>query len=93
MVESGENTVAAYNPEESCAVVVTINTSVDDQMWEFDISDLGMDISEISAIRTSGDIETGENWKDVSDSDDIRIDGQKFDALVKGASITTYIIK
>ena len=93
LVESGENTVAAYNPEESCAVVVTINTSVDDQMWEFDISDLGIDISEISAIRTSGDIETGENWKDVSDSDDIRIDGQKFDALVKGASITTYIIK
>ncbi len=96
LVESSDVTSAAYNPEDKSLVIVVMNSNTDDQKWEFDVSgfDLsGSDISEISAIRTSGDIESGENWADVSDSDGIEIKDGTFTAFVKGASITTYIIK
>ena len=51
--------------------------------------------SKVTAIRTSGDLKTGEHWKDVTKSDNIVVDAdeQCFTATMKGNSITTYIVE
>lgn len=93
LVESSDVTVAAYNPEDKSVVIVVLNSNTDDQKWEFDLSGFDTAMESITAVRTSGDVETGENWADVSDSDNIEASGKTFTALVKGSSLTTYIIK
>ncbi len=93
IVRSGTNTLAAYNPKNGEYTVVALNADADDQIWEFDFSSLERKISSITAIRTSGDMGGGENWCDVTESDNIKISGSSFTASVKGYSITTYLIK
>jgi O-glycosyl hydrolase len=93
IVRSGINTLAAYNPESRDYVVVALNAKADDQIWEFDFEDLDGKLSEVTAIRTSGDMESGENWSDVTDTDNLTMAEKSFSALVKGYSITTYLIR
>ncbi|WP_026651444.1 glycoside hydrolase [Butyrivibrio proteoclasticus] len=95
IIESSDTSVAAYNPEDGSIVIVAINTNSDDLKWEFDLSDLDVSGKSITAIRTSGAMEDGENWADVTDSDGIVFDESagSFTAVMKGSSITTYIIK
>ena len=93
IVRSATNTLAAYNPKNGEYTVVALNADADDQIWEFDFSTLERKISSITAIRTSGDMGSGENWCDVTESDNIKISGSSFTASVKGYSITTYLIK
>ena len=52
-----------------------------------------MELKEISAVRTSGNIESGENWAEVTKASNIEIMDKKFSAQIKGRSITTFIIK
>ncbi len=92
IVSSGANTLAAYDPESGDYVVVVLNASFDDQKWEFDFADMEGEISDITAVRTSGDMDSGENWSDVTDTDSIAIEGKAFSAMVKGYSITTYLV-
>lgn len=91
IIKSGENTLAAYDPKEGKVVIVAMNPDQKDAVWGFDLSDFGKDIADITAIRTSGDMENGENWNNVTDADDITISGKAFSATEKGYSITTYI--
>ncbi len=95
LIGSGDNTVAAYDPEGNKVVVVAVNTSADDETWKFNLSDFTTIGSNVTAIRTSGSHDDGENWADVSDSDDIVVNTQTkyFTATLKGNSITTYIIE
>ncbi|MBQ3911781.1 MAG: hypothetical protein II694_02270, partial [Lachnospiraceae bacterium] len=96
LVDSGDNTAAAFNPADKSIVIVALNTSPDDRRWEFDLSDFDkMDANtQITAIRTSGTMADGENWADVSGSVNISVnaDGTKFESDIKGSSITTFII-
>ncbi|MBP5652512.1 MAG: hypothetical protein J6X17_03710, partial [Lachnospiraceae bacterium] len=96
LVDSGDNTVAAFNPADQSIVIVAMNTKEDDLRWEFDLSDLGKtdESMKITAIRTSGTMADGENWADVSESVNISVnaDGTKFESDIKGSSITTFII-
>ncbi len=92
LVESSDVTVAAYSPEDKSVVIVVLNSNTDDQKWEFDLSDFDVDMQNIKAIRTSGDIESGENLSDVTDTDHIDVTDKKFTALVKGSSLTTFVI-
>lgn len=89
------NTVAAYDPETKSAVVVAINDKEADSLAEFDLSGFSETSKKITAIRTSGSMESGEKWKDVSDSCQIAIssESQSFQAQLKGNSITTYLIE
>ena len=88
-------TLAAYDVDGDKAIIVAINTSSSDQNWEFDLSGFEEMGSKVTAIRTSGDLKTGEHWKDVTKSDNIVVDAdeQCFTATMKGNSITTYIVE
>ena len=88
-------TLAAYDVDGNKAIIVAINTSSSDQTWEFDMSGFEEMGNKVTAIRTSGDLKTGEHWKDVTKSDNIVVDAdeQCFTATMKGNSITTYIVE
>ncbi len=98
IVKSGTDTVAAYDPESGDYVIVALNPSADDQIWEFELDGMDGEIREVTAIRTSGEVDSedmssGENWCDVTDKDSIVMAEKSFSALVKGYSITTYLIR
>ena len=88
-------TLAAYDPEGQKAVVVAINTSGSDKTWKFDLSGFETMGTDITAIRTSGSMDDGEKWADVTASDNIVADTESnsFTATMKANSITTYIIE
>ena len=90
-----ENVLAAYDPEGKKAVVVAVNTSDQDTEWTFDLSAFTGISENITAVRTSGSMEDGENWADVSTSANIQADiaKKKFTAQMKGNSITTFIVE
>ncbi|MBP5330630.1 MAG: hypothetical protein J6Y89_02110 [Lachnospiraceae bacterium] len=96
IVDSGENTVAAFNPVDKSIVIVAMNANTDDLRWEFDLSDFDKldGNTKITAIRTSGSMADGENWADVSGSVNVKIseDVTKFATDIKGSSVTTFII-
>jgi hypothetical protein len=41
-------------------------------------------------VRTSGDVETGENWKELEETESV---SGKINVVLKGESITTYLVK
>ena len=86
--------IAAYDKKGKKAVIVALNTDDEDVKRVFDLSQFASMGSEIQAVRTSGTLEDGENWADVSDSDDISANtkDRKFTAVLKANSITTYIV-
>ena len=88
-------TLAAYDVDGDKAIIVAINTSSSDQNWEFDLSGFEEMGNKVTAIRTSGDLKTGEHWKDVTKRDNIVVDADErcFTATMKGNSITTYIVE
>jgi O-glycosyl hydrolase len=88
LVGSSDFTVAAINKEDNSLVIVALNTNSDDIKWEFDLAKFDVGTGNITAIRTSKD----ENWADVTDSVGVEVEGNKFTALVKGSSITTFVI-
>ncbi len=97
IVDSCDNTVAAFDPADKSIVIVAMNANTDDLRWEFDLSDFDKidEHTKITAIRTSGTMSDGENWADVSESVNIKIseDGLKFETDIRGSSVTTFIIR
>lgn len=91
------NTLVAWDTEGKKLVVVAINTMDTDQKWKFDLSRFTAINStdfNVSAYRTSGSMDEGEKWADVSDSINAQTDAaQKFvTADMKANSITTFEI-
>lgn len=88
--------MTAYDPKDDKVVVVAMNTTDADETWQFDLSMFNkMDKkATVTAIRTSGSLEDGENWADVSKNDDIVINTEEktVSATMKANSITTYTI-
>ena len=95
LFESTGNTLSAYDPVEKKAVIVAINDHAADSMTRFNLGGFTGTPSKVTAIRTSGSMESGEKWADVSASDSISIDtdNKSFTANLKGNSITTYIVE
>lgn len=89
------NVLSAYDPEGHKAVIVAMNTSDKDKTWKFDLSGFETMGSDITAIRTSGTMDDGEKWADVTDIDNIAADTENraFTATMKANSITTYIVE
>ncbi|MCR5342652.1 MAG: xylosidase/arabinofuranosidase [Butyrivibrio sp.] len=94
LMGSGNDTVAAYDPKGRKIVIVATNKSRNDETWKFNLAGFVSTGSDVTAIRTSGSLENGENWADVSDAADIVVNtSEKYmTSTVKGDSITTYII-
>ncbi|MCR5657597.1 MAG: family 43 glycosylhydrolase [Butyrivibrio sp.] len=95
LMASSDNTVAAYSPDEKKVVFVATNTDGSDKTWKYDLSGFKAISDNVTAIRTSGSLESGEKWSDVSDSDDIDVNASKkfFTATAKANSVTTYIVE
>ena len=89
------NVLSAYDPEGNKAVIVAMNTSDEDKTWKFDLSGFETMGTDITAIRTSGTMDDGEKWADVTASDNIEADTENraFTATMKANSITTYIVE
>ena len=92
---NSSNMLAAYDPKGEQAVIVATNTLGEDKTWEFDLGRFKAMGSQIQAIRTSGTMEEGEKWQDVTASDNIVANtaDRTFTATMKANSITTYIVK
>lgn len=93
--DKANQVTAAYNPEDGSIVIVAMNTRDEDVKWEIDLSELNIkDDNSIQIIRTSGDMESGENWADVTDSSYAQLndDGTKLTIVLKNSSVTTFVI-
>lgn len=93
--DKANQVTAAYNPEDGSIVIVAMNTRDEDAKWEIDLSELNIkDDNSIQIIRTSGDMESGENWADVTDSSYAQLndDGTKLTIVLKNSSVTTFVI-
>ncbi len=88
------NTLVAYDPTGKKAVIVAVNTAGTDKTWKFDLSRFEAMGNKITATRTSGASEGGENWADVSSSVNALANtaDRTFTATVKANSITTFIV-
>ena len=88
------NILAAYDKENGKVKIVAMNTSDKAKKEKFDLSEFLTVGENVEAVRTSGSLESGENWSDVSDSADIKVDREAKTLTVelKANSITTYTI-
>ncbi len=95
IIGSSDNTLAAYDPDNNKVVIVAMNTNAQDEEYKFDLSSFTTMGDNITAIRTSGTLENGENWADVSSAGDITANTEElyFTSTLKSNSITTYIIE
>lgn len=90
IIASSDHTLAAYNEVTGRITIVAINTAGETVKNRFDLSDFVRVGSKAKVIRTSGSVETGENWAQL---DDILVTEEKyFDADLKANSITTFVI-
>nr|WP_292165022.1 glycoside hydrolase [Butyrivibrio sp.] len=93
--DKANQVTAAYNPEDGSIVIGAMNTRDEDVKWEIDLSELNIkDDNSIQIIRTSGDMESGENWADVTDSSYAQLndDRTKLTIVLKNSSVTTFVI-
>ncbi len=94
--DKANQVTAAYNPEDGSIVIGAMNTRDEDVKWEIDLSELNIkDDNSIQIIRTSGDMESGENWADVTDSSYAQLndDRTKLTIVLKNSSVTTFVIE
>lgn len=89
MLNVSGNNVAAYDEENDQLVIVCVNTSGNNRDVDFDLSQFDSMGSKVRAIRTSGNVQSGENWKELSP---ISAGGSGFSATLLANSVTTYII-
>ncbi|NBH14367.1 hypothetical protein D3Z36_09320 [Lachnospiraceae bacterium] len=93
------NTLAAWDRENKKLVIVAVNDQSSDARWKFDLSKFtsvdAAKLGNISAYRTSGSMESGEKWLDVSENVNAAADAGKkcVTADMKANSITTFIIE
>ena len=85
---SGDN-VAAYDSENNRFVIVCVNASANTRNVDFDLSQFTEIGNKVQVIRTSGDVQNGENWKELAPIDTY---GNGFSASLIPNSVTTFII-
>ncbi len=86
MLNSGSNTMAAFDKENGKLVIVAYNTGSGNNQMIYDLSGFDEVGSISQVIRTS----TSENWAEVSNAGSLS--GKTLDATLAPLSITTYII-
>lgn len=90
IVQSADNTLAAYDKGTGEIVIVAMNTSDKDRKAKFDLRDFDVVGSSAKVIRTSGSYENGEHWANL---EAISVNDKMFSAELKANSITTYVIE
>lgn len=89
MLETGGSTVAAYDEKNHQLVIVALNASGSNNSVDFDLSQFNDIGDKVEVIRTSGDINSGENWKNLSP---ISTSNNGFSASLLANSVTTFIV-
>lgn len=90
IIGGSENCLAALDKENNKLVIVATNTEAEDVSFEFDLSRFESVGAKVEVIRTSGDLETGENWAEL---EPLVAEDKGFNAVLKGNSVTTYIVE
>lgn len=87
--DNNDDVLVSYSPDEKKLVIVAVNNAGTET--ELKVSLEGFDYAGGTArvIRTSGELEGGENWAELPD---IEVDKDVFGVNLKGYSITTFII-
>lgn len=86
IILTDRNSLCAY--DEDRLVIVAVNTKKSAEEAEFTLENLPA-FSSVKAIRTSGDMNTGEHWADVSCH---TLSENSLTATLKGNSVTTFIL-
>ncbi|MDO5558975.1 MAG: glycoside hydrolase [Oscillospiraceae bacterium] len=89
ILRSADGTMAAYDEKNDQLVIVAMNTSGSNKDINFDLAQFSSIGSSVQAVRTSGSMTNGENWKELAP---INTDGSGFTASLIPNSVTTYII-
>lgn len=95
IVSSTGSSLTAWDPDTKELVVVALNTSAKDKTLKLDLSGFDSIGSSVTATRTSGDLETGENWADVTNTAGIIVDKKNnylYSDIIAN-SITTFVIE
>lgn len=106
IIDSTGDSLAAFDPKKKELVIVVNNTASSDKTCAFDLGNFSKVGKVEKAIRTSGVIVDtkadfdkeklieGENWADVTTTDNIKLDVNKqiFTADLKANSVTTYVV-
>ena len=85
-----ENILAAWNRETGVVKIVALNQRVDAKTLYFDLSSFGNDLRRVSAIRTGGAFNGGEQWAEVSK---LELSGKGFSFELPGYSVTTFVVE
>jgi len=89
LIASDNNALAAYDSKGKKLVIVVSNNYGSNVSVEFKLSDFGHVGTNVKVIRTSGSLDDGEQWAEVSP---LTTHGKGFYADLKGHSITTFIV-
>jgi O-glycosyl hydrolase len=89
IIASSASSLAAYDRDNNRLVIVAINTSASEKVYDFDLSGFDSIGEKVEVIRTSGNSRTGENWKELDPLDTYE---RGFLATLKENSITTFIL-
>ncbi|MDE6851163.1 MAG: fibronectin type III domain-containing protein [Lachnospiraceae bacterium] len=96
MLTVAGNNVAAYDTKTGTLVLVIDQTEAENQTYDIDLHRFGVvaEDASVEVIRTSGTLEDGENWADLSEQGTAVLypDRKHMTAEVLGNSLTTYVI-
>lgn len=90
IIHCNDNTLAAFNSKTKEVKIVCVNCSAKDSPIAFDLSDFNKSDHNVKVIRTSGNLENGENWTVLND---LKLTDNTFSTELKGNSVTTFIVK
>ena len=88
IILTDKRSLCAWDEKEKRLVIVAVNPKKDDAEAEFSFDGLPV-FSSARAIRTSGDIKSGEHWDEVSCH---QLSDSGLTARLKGNSVTTFIL-
>ena len=90
IIHCDSDTLASYNEKSNTVTVVCVNDKKADIEKQIDISDFKKVSDKVRVIRTSGNLLDGENWKELPC---LEFTNGKFNCILKGNSITTFVIE
>ena len=89
IIHCNDNTLAAFNSKTNEVKIVCVNCSAKELPITVDLTDIKKSNRNVKVIRTSGNLENGENWAILND---LELTDNTFSTDLKGNSVTTFII-
>lgn len=89
IIHTGKNSLAAWDKKEQRLVLVCVNSKGTAEDITADLSSFPVIFKEVSAVRTSGSINSGEHWAKLGMKE---IKDAQFTFTLKENSITTFVI-